>query len=91
MAFQWDDDKNVENIRKHGIDFRIAVEAFDDDRAIPYVDREHSSVGEPRYALLGMCPSGLVFISFTIRNDIYRIISVRKASRRMHKEYAEND
>ena len=89
--FEWDDDKNAENITNHKVDFKAAVAAFDDDRAIPFSDPEHSRVGEPRYALLGMCGEGLVFISFTFRGDKCRIISARKASRRMYKIYAEND
>ena len=91
MEFEWDDEKALENIRKHGISFEIAVQAFDDDLAIPFSDHEHSTIGEARYALLGKCRSGSVFISFTIRGENYRIISVRKASKRMHKIYAEND
>jgi len=42
-------------------------------------------------AKLGICESGLIFISFTIRGVKYRIITARKASKRMHKIYAEND
>ena len=91
MGFEWDENKNAENYRKHGIRFEIAKQAFDDDRAIPFADPEHNSIGETRYALLGMCESGLVFISFTIRGEKYRIITARKASKRMHKIYAEND
>lgn len=91
MEFEWDENKNAENFRKHGIRFEIAKQAFDDDRAIPFADPEHSSLGETRYALLGICESGLVFISFTMRGEKYRIITARKASRRMHKIYAEND
>lgn len=91
MGFEWDENKNTENYRKHGIRFEIATQAFKDDRAIPFSDPEHSTVGEPRYALLGMCESGLVFISFTIRGEKYRIITARKASKRMRKMYAEND
>lgn len=89
MGFEWDDRKNAENYGKHGIRFEIAKQAFDDDLAIPFADPEHSTIGEPRYALLGMCESGL--ISFTIRGEKYRIITARKASKRMHKMYAEND
>lgn len=89
--FEWDDDKNAENIRNHKVDFEKAVAAFDDDRAIPFSDPEHSSIDEPRYALLGMCEEGLVFISFTYRGEKCRIISARKAGRLMHKIYAEND
>lgn len=89
--FEWDDDKNTENIKNHGISFETAVRAFDDERAIPLTDPEHSLIDEPRYALLGMCESGLVFISFTYRGTRTRIISARKASRRMQRIYAEND
>lgn len=91
MGFEWDESKSTDNYRKHRIRFEIATQAFDDDLAIPFADPEHSTVGEPRYALLGMCESGLVFISFTIRGEKYRIITARKASKRMHKMYAEND
>lgn len=89
--FEWDDDKNAHNIAEHGIDFQIAIEAFDDDLAIPFSDPEHSVTGEPRYALIGMCSTGLVFISFTYRGERCRVISARKASRRMQKLYVEND
>ena len=89
--FEWNDDKNIRNVKVHGIDFQIAVEAFDDDRSIPYADSKHSTVGERRYALIGLCSAGLVFISFTYRGDRCRIISARKASKRMQRIYAEND
>ena len=52
---------------------------------------EHSDKNETRFALIGMCEIGLVFISFTFRDENYRIISARKASRKMEKMYADND
>lgn len=92
MEFEWDENKNVENIKNHdGISFERAVQAFDDDLAVPFEDPEHSDENETRYALIGMCESGLVFISFTFRGERYRIISARKASRKMEKIYADND
>lgn len=91
MAFEWDEEKRALNFRKHRIRFEIAIQAFEDDLAIPFSDPEHSTVDEPRFALLGMCESGLVFVSFTMRGENYRIITARKASKRMHKIYAEND
>ena len=65
MEFEWDENKNLENIKNHGISFEKAVKAFDDDLAIPLEDVEHSDENETRYALIGMCEIGLVFISFT--------------------------
>ncbi len=92
MEFEWDENKNLENIKNHdGISFEIAVKAFDDDLAIPLEDVEHSDENETRYALIGMCKIGLVFISFTFRGENYRIISARKASRRMEEMYADNN
>ena len=92
MKFEWDEDKNVENIRIHdGISFEKAVQAFDDDLAVPLEDPEHSDENETRYALIGMCESGLIFVSFTFRDDNCRIISARKASWKMEKMYADNN
>jgi uncharacterized DUF497 family protein len=62
MEFEWDEAKNLENIKNHGISFEQAVKAFDDDLAIPLEDLEHSDEKETRYALIGMCEIGLVFI-----------------------------
>lgn len=90
MEFEWDENKNLDNIKNHGISFEKAVKAFDDDLAIPLLDVEHSGENETRYALIGMCEIGLVFLSFTFRDENYRIISARKASRKMEKMYADN-
>lgn len=71
MEFEWDEDKNAENIKNHdGISFEKAVKTFDDDLAIPLEDLEHSDENETRYALIGMCELGLVFVSFTLRGEI---------------------
>jgi uncharacterized DUF497 family protein len=92
MEFEWDENKNVGNIKNHdGISFEKAVEVFDDDLATPLEDLEHSDENETRYALMGMCELGLVFVSFTFRGEKCRIISARKASRKMEKMYADNE
>jgi uncharacterized protein len=91
MEFEWDENKNIENVKKHGVSFEKVVKAFDDDLAVPLEDVEHSDESEPRYALIGMCEIGLVFISFTFREEKCRIISARQASRKMEKMYADND
>ena len=92
MKFEWDENKNLENIRNHdGISFEKAVKAFDDDLAIPLEDLEHSDENEMRYGLIAMCELGLVFISFTFRGEKCRIISARRASRKMEKMYADNN
>jgi uncharacterized protein len=91
MKFEWDENKNLANVENHGISFEQVVKAFDDDLAIPLEDVEHSDESETRYALIGMCEIGLVFISFTFRGENYRIISARRASKKMERMYADND
>ncbi len=91
MEFEWDENKNFENIKKRGISFEKAVEAFDDDLAIPLEDAVHSDENETPYALIGMYELGLVFISFTFRGENCRIISARKASRKMENLFADKD
>ncbi len=42
MKFEWDDHKNLENIRKHGISFEFAQRAFLDNYRIIADDIKHS-------------------------------------------------
>ena len=90
-GFEWDAAKNDANQKEHGISFGQAVTAFDDPLAIPLEDPEHSDENETRYALIGMIETGLIFVSFTYRDENCRIISARKASRKMEKMYAEQN
>lgn len=41
-SFEWDNNKNKANIKKHGIDFNEASTVFYDDSAIMFDDPEHS-------------------------------------------------
>lgn len=48
MKFEWDEDKNQLNYRKHGIDFETAMLVFNDIQRIEIYDMEHS-IHEDRY------------------------------------------
>ncbi len=88
MEFEWDENKNIENIKNHdGISFEKAVKAFDDDLAIPFEDPEHSDENETRYGLIGLCEAGLIFVSFTYTDKNIRLISARNATKTMRKKY----
>ncbi|MBN1993824.1 MAG: BrnT family toxin [Anaerolineae bacterium] len=74
MKFEWDEDKRRTNLHKHGLD-------FNDDAFV--VEDPHDDYDETRYILLGMLAQSIIVISFTVRKDeIIRIISMRKASKR---------
>lgn len=88
VHFLWDENKNRANIVKHGISFEEAKEAFRDDYSIILKDTEHSFL-EERYILLGMTGFGdlLVVVHCSYENNVIRIISARKATRKEENDY----
>ena len=70
--FQWDDNKNEENIRKHAVSFEQAQFAFADPLRIIYEDEKHSCE-EDRFYLIGFDGVGIVTVRFTMRDKVIRI------------------
>ena len=78
MEFEWDEDKNRENIRKHGLDFADARQIFDEPMLIEIDNRE--DYGEERFIGIGFLKNFLVAVVFAEpREDTIRIISLRRA------------
>ena len=73
ILFEWNEEKNDENIRKHGIDFAMAQYAFLDSRRVIAEDREHSK-DEKRYFCFGKVKGGVLTVRFTYRRRRIRII-----------------
>lgn len=88
MKFEWDDNKNQANIKKHGIDFAQAVYVFSDPFALNLPDDEHSD-NEERWILLGKSLQEMVLlIVHTCREgDSIRIISARKSTKNEQRMY----
>lgn len=84
--FDWDAKKAEKNRRKHGVTFDQAQRVFDDPYAIPFEDIEHST-NEPRFAMIGLATTGLLYVSFTYRLGRIRLISARRASPYMQRIY----
>lgn len=88
MRFEWDDEKAESNIRKHGVSFIAATKAFDDPHAVELLD-EMNSDEEIRFQIIGLADRTLLFVSFTERDGVTRIISARKANARQTRIYHE--
>ncbi len=88
MKFEWDDDKAAINVKKHKIAFEDAVYVFQDDNRIEFFDAEHSD-NEDRYVVIGMVGT-VLFVVFTERKDVIRIISARKANATERSYYYDN-
>lgn len=89
LEIDWDHEKAAENLHKHCVSFAEAATVLTDDFALTREDSD--SVGEQRFATLGMCATGkLLVVIFTLREpDIYRIIAAWNANKRQRKQYEE--
>ena len=86
MRFEWDEDKNRENIRKHKLSFYDAIRVFADEKRIEKYDRENSTPEEERWDIIGMV-NRVLFVVITERGDITRLISARAATKEEENEY----
>lgn len=79
MEFEWDENKRLVNLRKHGIDFTDAVNVFDDDTVI--IEDAQQNYGEQRWIAIGLLTGRVVVVVYTECRETIRIISVRKATK----------
>ena len=82
QLFDWDTTKNLSNITKHGIPFKLAATIFSDDETVFLDDYKHSKQ-EERFIAIGMSKNlNLLTVCHCYRDNdtIIRIISARKAN-----------
>src|SRR3989344_9066012 len=72
-SFEWDDDKNTENLQKHGVSFETAQFAFIDSKRVIAQDLTHSK-SEKRYFCFGRVKGSVLTVRFTYRTNSIRII-----------------
>lgn len=86
MRFEWDEHKNLLNIRNHKIDFRDVPQVFQGPLLIDLDDRKE--YGEDRWVGIGMLRDIPVVIVFVERGpDRLRVISARKANQTERERY----
>lgn len=91
LTFSWDDRKERENQRKHGVSFEEAATVFADENARLKHDPDHSQ-DEGRFVLLGFSAKlRLLVVVHAHRQDEkeVRIISARKAVPKERKQYGQ--
>lgn len=85
--FEWDSDKAVRNIVKHGVTFEEASTVFGDPLEVTVQDEEHST-SEDRFFSVGLSLlSRLLAVSYTERSGRVRVFSARLASRYERRDY----
>jgi uncharacterized DUF497 family protein len=91
VSFEWDDNKNIANQKKHRVSFEEAQTAFVDENALLIYDPDHSDE-EDRFVLLGLSAKLRTLVvchCYQKSNDCVKIISARKATRREQNNYWE--
>jgi uncharacterized DUF497 family protein len=70
--FEWDEAKDKDNQKKHGVSFTAAQKAFFDNKRVIAEDTRHSNE-EKRYYCIGRVSDGILTVRFTVRRHTIRI------------------
>ena len=86
-GFEWDDGNQGKNWEKHEVTDAECEEIFFNDPVIAGADAAHSK-RERRYFALGQTDTGrTLFVAFTIRKQLIRVISARDMTRAELRKY----
>jgi hypothetical protein len=93
LRFEWDDEKNASNYRKHHVLFETALLVFDDPDFVTVQDREVD--GEERWQTIGRVEGVLLLmVAHTVEDEeddeLVRIISARRATRHERRRYEDS-
>lgn len=83
--YAWDEAKREANLQKHSVDFRDAWKVFEGNTVT--IEDKRRGYGEQRFVTYGFLEGTLVAVVHIERDDVIRIISIRKAARNEEKSY----
>ena len=92
LTFEWDEEKNVSNQKKHGVSFQEAETVFIDENALLIHDPDSSK--EDRFILLGLGAKFRLLVvchCYRENDEVIRIISARKATKTEQKRYRKGE
>ena len=90
-GFDWDEDNAPKNWERHHVTPEEAEDAFFNEPLVVRSDGRHSG-REKRYYALGQTSAGRrLFVSFTIRRSLLRVISVRNMNRKESDVYDKRE
>jgi len=91
VGFDWDESNVAKNWERHKVMPEEAEDVFFREPIVVRTDPGHS-VREKRYWALGQTSRArLLFVAFTIRRKLIRVISVRDMTRREIEEYRKHE
>jgi uncharacterized DUF497 family protein len=88
VNFEWDEEKNNEDIPKHGLDFADAWEIFEAPMFTALDTRQ--DYAEDRWVGIGFLKNFVVVVAYTEREgEVIRIFSLRKALKHERTRFEE--
>lgn len=84
--FEWDEEKNEINHKKHGLRFEEITDVFDDPYFLVRYDKNHS-VDEDRCNGIGCINGILILVTMFTERERTRIISVQRADNDLKEVY----
>jgi len=86
LKLEWHESKRQKAMRERGLDFGMARAIFADSNAKEYIDGRFD-YGEERRRVYGFCFDACMCVTYTMRDEICRIISIRRVHEKERKVY----
>ncbi len=91
MKTEWNELKNRDNVKKHGVSFKEAAEVLDDPLHISILDKRFDYF-EERWITIGATKKGTILVvghlySVLQADETIRIITARKAIKKEREQY----
>lgn len=86
FLIEFDEAKRLATLESRGLDMARAGEVFEGATLTDEDDRR--DYGEARFITIGFLDGKMLVLVWTPRDDVYRIISMRKANERERKKHA---
>lgn len=87
--FEWDEQKRRRTLAERGIDFVDVLAVFNAPQRVEFEDTR-KDYGERRFVILCPLEGGLFHVTYTLRGEVRRIISARKANQRERRIYVRH-
>ncbi|MCL2270584.1 MAG: BrnT family toxin [Treponema sp.] len=86
IELEWDEDKRQQTLQERGLDFMLARYILTDPNLVRIVDNRRN-YKETRYIAYGMVQNDVFCICYTIRDNVHRIISLRRTHKKERMKY----
>jgi uncharacterized DUF497 family protein len=93
MKITWDQNKNLQNQKKHGVRFEDALTVFDDPLQLSILDQRMDAIEDRWVTVGGVAKLVVIVVVHTYMSlageELIRIISARKATRKERRQYED--